>query len=190
MQLRNGKTTIANVNAVTTKNNNNSFNKLDSLELYKDEMWLSENGETLYFKGETYPIKKVDYENGLIKLFTDYLLVEMSHIHHNRLVSVSIVEFNNHIRKEDFDYSAVCAFSWEKLLEILSKKYYLTTYPMKKIKAMELTADAVKLQFLTEERVKFYHLNSERFFGMKDEAGFHLVEANWNELIYDITYVY
>ena len=188
MQLRNGKTTTTTI--VQTNNKQQVFNKEDSLELYKDEMWLAENGETVHFKGDSYTVRKVDYEHGFIKILTDYFLVELSHIHHKRLVSVSIVEFNNYPRKEEFDYSAVCAFSWEKLLQILSKNYYLTTYPMKVIRGIDLSANSIILNFVSGEKVYFYHLNSERFFGMKDEAGFHLVEADWNELIYDITYIY
>lgn len=193
MQLRSGKTIIINNNNVsipTKTNNDNSFNKDDSYAIYPEELYLSNDAAKLWFKGQTYKLNQVEYDHGCMILTTNSFFVEVSNVHSEKYISVSIVEPTPQNRKEDFDYSAIVYGSWQGLLDILAKRYYLTTYPMKRIQAMNLTADRVDIRFEDGEDVKFYYLGSDKFFGMKDIHGFHLVEDNWKALIYDIAFVY
>lgn len=191
MQLRSGKSITANNSVpMSTKTNNNSFDKYDSYAIYPDELYLSNDATKLWFKGGIYKLNSVEYDHGCIVLTTDSFFVEVSTVHSEKYISVSIVEPTPQNRKEDFDYSAVVHGSWQGLLDVLAKRYYLTTYPMKRIQAMNLTADRVDIRFEDGEDVKFYHLGSDKFFGLKDIHGFHLVEDNWKALIYDIAFVY
>ena len=199
MQLRSGKTTAAvsstkvneNKSATQTKSNdNNSFNRQDSYTIYLDELYLSNDAANIWFKGKTYKLNQVEYDHGCMVLTTDSFFVEVSNVHSEKYISVSIVEPTPQNRREEFDYSAIVYGSWEGLLNVLAKRYYLTTYPMKRIQAMNLTADRADIRFEDGEDVKFYHLGSDKFFGLKDIHGFHLVEDNWKALIYDIAFVY
>lgn len=193
MQLRSGKTIVINnnnVSAPTKTNSDNSFNKYDSYAIYPEELYLSNDAAKLWFKGQTYKLNQVEYDHGCMILTTDSFFVEVSNVHSEKYISVSIVEPTPQNRKEEFDYSAIVYGSWQGLLDVLAKRYYLTTYPMKRIQAMNLTADRVDIKFEDGEDVKFYHLGSDKFFGLKDAVGFHLVEDNWKALIYDIAFVY
>lgn len=192
MQLRSGKTIVINnnVSMPTKSNNDNSFNKYDSYTIYPEELYLSNDAANIWFKGQTYKLNSVEYDHGCMILTTESFFVEVSNVHSEKYISVSIVEPTPQNRKEEFDYSAIVYGSWQGLLDVLAKRYYLTTYPMKRIQAMNLTADRVDIKFEDGEDVKFYHLGSDKFFGLKDIHGFHLVEDNWKALIYDIAFVY